>query len=158
MNYSKLKNGFTLLELLVVITIISIVAVITVVYIGESKDKGADAGVKSNIINARSLAEVYYTNNNKTYEGVCGVVGADMIGHTIQKAKEAYGGNAKNSYTDSVASTWNTEECHDSPDGYAVWVPVRASTNANPRGFCIDGNNVTDIATSILNVNDTVCP
>ncbi len=152
------QKGFTLLELLVVITVIAVFVTFSLVYLGESKDKGSDAGVKSNLLNARSLAEVYYTNNNKSYEGVCAISGIDTIGRLVQAAARAYGPTVKTSYGDSVASTWNTEECHDSASAYAVWVPFRASTSASPRGLCIDSNNVTKVATDVLPNDIYACP
>ena len=65
------ERGFTLLELLIVIAIIGILATVVLASMSQSKDKGADAGVKSNLLNARSQAEVYYTNSNRSYAGVC---------------------------------------------------------------------------------------
>ncbi len=151
------KSGFTLLELLVVVAIIGVLAAISMAYLNESRNKGGDAAVKSNLVNARSQAEVYFHNQNRSYSGVCNNSATGIFRH-VQGAARAYGITPKGSYTNSAASTWNTEECHDAIDYYVVWVPVPSSTSASPAGWCVDSRNATKVSSAVLTANATQCP
>lgn len=59
MNKNK---GFTLMELLVVISIIGILAAVILAALGGARDKGADAGAKSGLNQARIQADMYYAS------------------------------------------------------------------------------------------------
>lgn len=157
MVHKVYKKGFTLLELLVVIAIIGILAAITISYLGQSKDKGADAGVKSNLLNARSQVEVFYTNAPRSYLGVCNNAVTGIFKH-VQAAQKAYGGSVQGSYSNAQPSTYNTEQCHDAINTYVVWVPLRSSTLASPQGLCIDSANATRVSNGVLPGSQTFCP
>jgi prepilin-type N-terminal cleavage/methylation domain-containing protein len=150
------NRGFTLLELLVVVAIISLLAVISLAFLGDSKDKGGDAGVKQALVNARSQAEVYYANNAGSYEGVCSTGAARGIDKQVRAAARAYGITPQEDYFDT-AGDYDTEACHDSEDEYAVWVPLNDSTFAVPRGFCIDSHNITRESSSPLGAGEFRC-
>ncbi len=151
------KNGFTVLELLIVIAIIGILAIITLSYLGRTKDKADDVGVQSNVVNARSKAEVFYAQNGNSYEGVCAMTGPYSIGRQIRAAARAQNITPQSSYTDTTPSGWNTEACHDSEEHYAAWVPLQSSTLGSPIGWCIDSRNFTRQVNVVLNANATQC-
>lgn len=159
---AKSKKGFTLLELLIVITIIGIIAAVVMVSMSQSKAKGADAGVKNNIVNARSQAEVYFTNNNRSYLGMCNDTSLGIF-KMMQAAARAQNITPRAAYALADAGAWNAETCHDSDGAYAAWVPLQvtsfgASRSGTPVGVCIDSRNTTKIINADLGTGVTQCP
>jgi len=65
MNRLRLKaEGFTLIELLVVIAIIGILAAIAIPQFAAYRRRGYDSDVKSNVKNASTTQEAYFTDKN----------------------------------------------------------------------------------------------
>ncbi len=62
-------TGFTLIELMVVIAIIAILATVVLVALQSARDAAYDSNKKTALAQIRSLAVVYYTQND-TYEGI----------------------------------------------------------------------------------------
>lgn len=151
MRIATLNKGFTLLELLVVVAIIGILSAITFDYLGSSKERGADAGVKQNLVNARGQAEVYFTNN-ETYEGVCNSVSAGIY-RQVRAAARAQKLNTTGLYQDTTAGSATQEVCHDSGEAYAAWVPL-----SQGGGMCIDSENNTRTGVPALGANEVICP
>ena len=148
-------KGFTLLELLIVISIIGLLAMITFDYLGSSRDKGADSATKQNLINSRSLAELYFTNN-ATYEGLCNAAAPGIFAN-MRAATVAQNITPQAVYADNSPGTIAREACHDSATAYAAWVPLKEGG-----GICIDSQNTTVITTTPLPAtpiaNRFVCP
>ena len=160
MHYYPSKAGFTLLELLVVMAIIGILVLVSVSFIGGFKSKGGDAGVKQNLLNARSQISTYYLNSGNSYLNVC----ADTtVRRMVQSAARAAditpiaGG-----YANGDVGDWDSEACHATATAWAVWVPLKNSTSAaNTSAWCIDSTNASRNVTgngTTLGANATVCP
>ena len=87
----RMNKGFTLIELLVVIAIIGVLSSITLTQLNASRNKAADASVKSNLQNMRSVAENLYDAATGTngYNQVC----ANASVSAMQASAVAAGGN-----------------------------------------------------------------
>lgn len=70
-------KGFTLIELLVVIAIIGVLSAVVLGSVNSAKTKAVDAGIKQNLINIRSQAQIFYDTNGGYYSSanINGAVG-----------------------------------------------------------------------------------
>ncbi len=141
-----LKSGFTLIELLVVIAIIGALAAVVLAALTNARDKGGDAGVKSNLTNAVRQGEILYntrTANKETYTSACtnGTVdGAQGVGALVLAAAKAsnltsYGINNVPAASTSVAT------CNHSASAWAAEVPLQAA-GANQM-WCVDSTGAS---------------
>ncbi len=153
---SQPLRGFTLIELLVVIAIIGILSAVVLSALGTARNKSADAAVKSNLSSARAEAELFFENNNYSYDTVCGTSGTNKIGDNVNAAERAYTGGSVTTYADATNATWNTAQCHDTAGSWAATVPLKASTSGTPSMWCVDSAGTAKVTTSLL--SSTVCP
>ena len=155
------KSGFTLIELLVVVAIIAIIVSVVLASLGTAKNRGAEAGVKSNLNNARSQAEVFYNTNTavpNSYTGVCtnpGPVGdaKTVAAHLISAAK-AGGVSGYNINGVPSAPGITMASCNDIGSAWAAEVPLRGGGM-----WCVDSNNksLKETGTSFSNGADYTC-
>ncbi len=150
MKYTK---GFTLIELLMVVAIIAILTAITVTALNTSRSRGSDGAIKKQIIEARSQAELYYTNNGGNYTNLCSS-GTNNINAMLTKLATLSATTlAINSGAVQTATTLN---CNTSATGYAVSVKLKEPTTTTY--LCIDSANATKRTTTPLSASTTVCP
>lgn len=75
------EEGFTLVELLVVMLILGLLAAIAIPSFFNQRDKAKDADTKSLVRTAQTATETYSTDNGGSYTGVAaGVVGPPSTG------------------------------------------------------------------------------
>jgi prepilin-type N-terminal cleavage/methylation domain-containing protein len=153
----NLKKGFTLIELLVVIAIIGILGAVIFAALNSARNKGGDAGVKSNLRTAMSQAEIFYNTNTaapNAYTNVCtnGVVGAAQgIGVQVLAAAKA---NGYASYVRDGTGTITTVTCNDNATAWAAEVPLK-SAGANQM-WCVDSTGKSKQESATIGAG-TVC-
>jgi prepilin-type N-terminal cleavage/methylation domain-containing protein len=142
------RRGFTLIELLVVVAIIGVLSSVVLASLTTARNKGVDAAVKSNLEQARTQGELFYSANNNSYDGgtaptsVCnplasagGLIGANR---SILAAAQAIGQN-----TVTLLGTGATSVCNSNAGAWVAQVPLKSVAGF----FCIDS---TGVATTTL--------
>ncbi|MDS1030062.1 prepilin-type N-terminal cleavage/methylation domain-containing protein [Bacillota bacterium LX-D] len=86
------SNGFTLLELLVVIVIIGLLASIAIPSFSDAAYKSKNKKVEADIRVLQSAAELYYAENNKYPEELHELVDSDIL---KEIPKDPWGGDYK---------------------------------------------------------------
>ncbi|MDB5187710.1 MAG: putative Type pilus pilin [Candidatus Kaiserbacteria bacterium] len=145
------KKGFTLIELLVVIAIIGILAAVVLASLGTARSKGVDAAVKDNMSSMRGQAELYSTNNNNSYTGVCAdATFLNMLTQT--KSSDTYATGANNT-TYGTAGSAATITCHATSTAWAVEAPLSTGNF-----WCVDSTgNAASTTLTTLPASDSQC-
>src|SRR3989344_2935837 len=150
-----INRGFTLIELLVVIAIIGILASIVLVSLGSARSKGADAGTQGNLDSIRTQAEIFSSNNNNTYTGICTT--DTTITNALNSAKTTSGATSANNTTLATAGSATTVTCHVNGAGtaWAVEAPLKATTGM----WCVDSTGYAGNPTGTVNLaaSDVAC-
>ncbi len=153
-NILKNKKGFTLLELLVVVGLIAVLATITVALLSDARNKGANAGIQSNLFNAIAQGEIFFISNTSvpnSYTAVCtnGMVGgAQGIGLNVFTAAKSAG---LQNYSTNTTGGAGVATCNDSTTAWAAEVPLKTG------GFwCVDSRGKSEQTNNSIG-SGTIC-
>ncbi|MFA6177299.1 MAG: type II secretion system protein [Candidatus Paceibacterota bacterium] len=156
------KKGFTLIELLVVVAIVGILAAVVMVALTSARNKGGDAGVKSNLRNAITQGEIFYNINTvvpSSYTNVCtnGPIGSPAVNGIGAQVLAAAKANGYASYATNAIGTTTTATCNNSANGWAAEVPLKsAGTN---QMWCVDwtGKSLQTNGSTLSTSADVAC-
>ncbi len=117
----KIRNGFTLFELLVVISIIGILLALGTVAYSNAQKKARDSRAKSDINAMSDALEQYYVENDE-YPSTCSTVAGD----TWQGTWPPTDPRGRESTHDDYAYSW-----YCATDGYCVCASLEQGSGGN---------------------------
>ncbi len=141
------KKGFTLIELLVVVAIVGLLSSVVLSSLSNARTKGVDTTVKTNLNNARAQAELYYSNNNDSYSGVCNtdiVTPATKSLRTFIDAAASAGGYTA-SYVYGTAESATSIACQANASSWVIQAPLKSGGY-----WCIDYKGIPKTETNPL--------
>ena len=113
------EKGFTLIELLVVIAIIGILAAIAIPQFQQYRQRGYDAGARSDLRNSATAEEAYFIDNDTyvTCANAAACVGAlpgltstsSTVSLAMTGSTTSFTGTASASAGSGVTYTWNSD-------------------------------------------------
>lgn len=125
------KKGFTLIELMVVIAIIAILATVVLVSLQSARSAAEDANRISAVGQVRSIAQVYYSTGDLTYNDLPGV------GGELDELTNKYGINTGGTWTPGE----NGEQLlyiNGSGDSFCASIELNEKEGDENRFFCVD--------------------
>ncbi len=163
MNTKKIyKQGFTLLELLIVVGIIALMAAVVFAALNNARSKGGDAGVKSNLHSIANAAELFFVNNSNSYLPA----GGSTFTIATCPAYSASGTNmlskdktAATSIAQAISNGGNNgSSCYNSATAWAVAVGLKTNASAS---WCVDSSGVSrqvaSVPSSAINSSTFLC-
>lgn len=125
------QQGFTIIELIVVIAIIAVLAAIVLVNVTQYINKGKNAAIEGNMATLLTNSAVYFDNNPTKF-------GSDFVADTAMGCGSSYGtGGAI--YT-AISNDGGTLTCFGdySSQNWCGVTPTLAAGSATASYFCID--------------------
>ena len=114
------EEGFTLIELLVVIIIIGILAAIAIPVFLNQRQKGYDAGVKSDLRNAATAEETYLTDNGNYVSGTITTASNALSSAGFKFSNSSDYSNSTNSLTAETLDTTGASSTTVTNAGYCL--------------------------------------
>lgn len=141
----KIRSGFTLLELLIVIAIIGIIVSIVLASVTESRKKAHDAAIQEMAHNARTTVHLFHGSNQQSFAGACTAADGDNSG--------GYTGTHDDKVAEFITAidnehpSANSAYCYSDVDDWAM------ESELNQGGFyCVDArDNAVVSPTSVIN-------
>jgi prepilin-type N-terminal cleavage/methylation domain-containing protein len=142
MKKMNLKKGFTLIELLVVVAIIAILVGVVLISVNTARNKGNDAGVKTNLHTVTNQAELFYIDNNNSYLPAGGSV-FSIATCPVYNASGTNMLSVNKVIADAIAQavkTGNGSSCYNSTSAWAVAVGLKLTPNTS---WCVDNTGTS---------------
>ena len=139
--------GFTLIELLVVISIIGILSAIILVNLTSSRQKANDAKIKTQLVNIRSQAEVFFHDQNPNSYGTAS--------NLCSGAGTLFANSAVAALLNGLPSGV-TPTCRSTTSGYSLYAPLQSVANYS---WCVDYTGYSNmiLTTSAPGAGDITC-
>lgn len=139
-NKKIFKQGFTLLELLVVVAIIGILSAIVIVALDSSKKSGDDSAVKSNLHTIANEAGIFYTDNGNSY---LPVGASDFLSNTCLNYKKSVNMFSRDpvlaAAIEEAVKRGNGSACYNSANSWSVVVGLKLKSNTF---WCVDSGGI----------------
>lgn len=105
----KKRNGFTLVELLIVIVIIGILAAMAIPKFAATKEKAYMARMKSDLRNVATAEEAYFSDNAIYFGG--GIPSASLMYNPSQGVTVVINGADASGWAATASSVGTTRQC-----------------------------------------------
>lgn len=143
-------SGFTLIELLVAIAIIGILSAVVLIAANSARQKGINAGIQADLQTVRKEAEIYNINNGnygRAYPlSLCSTAADYMFSDDLTIKNIVI--QLMQYHAGCFASV--------SPNAYAMWVPLIATSTAVD--WCIDSKGNSEYAYPAAGYAGGMCP
>jgi len=142
------KKGFTLIELLVVISIIALVSSIVLASVTKSRTSSRDSAVKSNLLEVRSAAELYYAAN-QNYGTAFSAAACPTSGTNLFTTV-----NIKKSIDAAKLAGLGTAACVSTAGTSGAWAVTANLYNNQYKFWCVDSRGRAFVS-SLTPLNQT---
>ncbi len=144
-----MKNGFTLIELVVVIAIMAVLSGIILFSVTLYINKGKDSNISGNLVILIPAGEVFYNANNN-YTGFCGssILENAILQMPVNVDKGCYD-----------ASTNPAGVCCGVAENGQAWAACAPELSNPDSAFCVDSRGVRKkISVDSCKLDITICP
>jgi len=150
-----MRKGFTLIELLVVVAIIGILASVVLASLNSARNKGADAGIKSTLSDTRVQIELFYSDNDYSYSGICT---DPAINAMLTSAAKKYSSSATVN-TSGLAYNYTTRPavCRDGQNAWVAMVALKNPVLSGTAGWCVDSTGTAQESSTLPFDGTTYC-
>lgn len=130
-SWARQKQGFTIVELLIVIVVIAILAAITIVAFSGIQQRARDSQRKSDIATITKALEVYYLDNGKYPVSS----GSTTVNASWSTSNDASWNNLKNALVPKYISSLPSDPTN-SPNGFTNGKSYSYSYYGGNTGYC----------------------
>lgn len=149
-DFIKNNNGFSLVELLIVITIVGLLSTIVLNSLSRSRAKAYDSKVKQQLSSFRTAAELYFANQSPS---IYGPAATDCTGGIFNNFDPASGNPGI--YIAPGNLPVNTQVvCGSTDTAYAI----KATLYDGNDFWCVDSRGVSRATAGAIGGSATFCP
>jgi len=147
-----MKNGFTLIEILIAIAIIGVLSSVVASSVSSARIKAMDTVLKANLKTIQKQAQIYYGDNSNKYQGLCN---DPVVREAFNKAKANAGIGAGYSQPRPPYYGPYPGICNDTfqfgYNGYVVYVSLKSLPQSYPSSYwCVDSTGYFGIMTNTI--------